>query len=345
MKKIIELRSDTFTKPTEAMRKAMYEAVVGDDVYLEDPTVNQLEQMAAEKFNKEAALLVVSGTMANILAISTLCNHGDQAVVYRSSHIYNLEVGAITNVCGVQPRAIHSLNGEIDTDQFKQQIIKADIQRAPTTLLCLENSFDLDQGLALAPGQLKNAVSLAKKNGLSLYLDGARIFNTSIALGIPVSELCSQMDAISFCLSKGLGCPIGAILLGRKSFIEKARRNRQGLGGGWRQAGVIAAAGIVALDQMVERLVDDHNHARRLAGALSSMGFNINMDNVQTNIINADISPWKIKTTEIKFRLSDEMIYIKAIDDSRIRMVTHKDVSNSDIDRVIDVINQIKKEK
>jgi threonine aldolase len=333
--KCIELRSDTFTQPTNEMLYAMSNAVVGDDVYEEDPTVNELQCLAAEKFDKEAGLFLVSGTMANVVAISTICEHGDQAIVDPRSHIYNLELGAISSICGVQPRHFYFENDVYNLDKLKREIVKPDIQRATTSLLCLENSYDLNQGLAISRDQIEPVLNIAKENGMTVYLDGARIFNTSIALNVPVNKLCDGIDALSFCLSKGLCCPVGAVLLGTEEFIQKARRYRQRLGGGWRQAGYLAAAGIIALNNMVERLSEDHDKAKKLAEAMFSLGLNLKINDVQTNIINLDVSPLKISAVEFGKKLLRKKIRVKIIDKNRVRMVTHKDVSHNDIDYVI----------
>ena len=345
MKRIIDLRSDTVTTPTQEMRKAMMKAIVGDNVLKEDPTVNELERIAAEKFKKEAALFVVSGTMANIVAISSLCSHGDQAVVHDHSHIYNLEVGAISSICGVQPRAIPAPNGLFDLNQLEGEIYKSDIQKAPTTLICLENTFDLNQGLAISPQQIKAVVQVAQRHGVLIYLDGARIFNASIALNIDVDELCKDVDALAFCLSKGLGCPVGSILLGKADFISKARRECQRLGGGWRQAGILAAAGIIGINEMVNRLVEDHTNARHLANGLFDMGLGIDLDQVQTNIVNISLTPLEFKARDFTSLLLKNNIKVKEIGSERIRMVTHKDISQSDIRFVLDTIDQINKER
>lgn len=343
MKRFIDLRSDTFTQPTDHMRQAMMQAVVGDDVFKEDPTVNELEEMASRRFKKEAALFVATGTMANVTAISTLCNHGDQAVVHDRSHIYNLEVGAITSLCGVQPRAIPAPNGTYDLAQLEGEIHRSEIQKAPTTLICLENTFDLNRGLALSRQKMKDVAQVAKKHGIATYLDGARIFNASIALNTPVDELCRDVDAMSFCLSKGLACPVGSVMLGSRDFIQKARRFRQRLGGGWRQAGILAAAGIVALNEMVDRLADDHANAMELGKNLFELGLGVDLDQVQTNIVYVDLESWGYTAKAFCSALEKKNIKVKEIGLHQVRMVTNKDVTKADVELVLDAVKQIKK--
>jgi threonine aldolase len=329
--KMIDLRSDTVTQPTAEMRAAMYGAVVGDDVFGEDPTVKQLETMAAEMLNKEAGLFLVSGTMANQVAVLTLTKPGDQILVHDQSHIYNLEVGGLSATCGVQPRAFQVSNGVYPVDELAHQIYTASIQQAPTTLLCLENSHDLNQGLAIPGEHIDEVCQAAKDLNLAVYLDGARLFNAAIALDVDPAKLTRSVDLVAFCLSKGLACPVGSVLVGPHKLIDIAKRMRQRLGGGWRQAGILAAAGIIALEKMVDRLAEDHENARKLAAHLKNIGLGIDEMQVQTNIVMVNISHLPINAYDLSERMEARGILIRPIDQSRFRLVTHKDFHASEI--------------
>jgi threonine aldolase len=267
------------------MRAAMASAEVGDDVAGEDPTVNRLQAVAAERFAKESALFFPTGTMANQAAVMALCRSGDQVIVHRQSHIYNLEVNGLATLCGVQARAIETPDGLLRPADLKAEICAASLQEAPTTLLCLENSFDLNRGLAVPVDHINLVTSLAHGAGLKVFMDGARLFNAAVALEISVDTLTESVDAVAVCLSKGLACPVGSLLMGPTDFIARAKRMRQRLGGGWRQAGILASAGLVALEEMVDRLTEDHANAQRLAEGLLALGFSIDRDQVQTNIV------------------------------------------------------------
>jgi threonine aldolase len=339
MAKSIDLRSDTVTTPTDRMRDAMRNAVVGDDVLGEDPTVSQLEEMGAALFGKEAGLFLVSGTMANQVAVLSLCSYGDQIVVHRDSHIYNLEVGGLATTCGVQPRAIDAPRGRYDLTALRKELHPSDLQKAPTTLICLENTHDLNRGLAVPGDHIAEVCDLAKQHDISVYLDGARIFNAAIALGATVAALSEQVDAVAVCLSKGLGCPIGSLLMGPESLIRKARRMRQRIGGGWRQAGILAAAGIVALEEMVERLAKDHLNARSLAEGLIELGLDVDLEQVQTNIIHVSLEPHDLDAPAFCQQLADLGVKAKMIGPQEVRMVTHKDIEGPDIGRVLEAVN------
>lgn len=336
MNRLIDLRSDTVTVPTARMRDAMRDSIVGDDVLGEDVTVQRLEAMAADMFRMEAALFLVSGTMANQVAVGTLCNHGDQIIVHRRSHIYNLEVAGLSTLCGVQPRAIDVSDGWYDLDQLDREVHDSGLQTAPTTLICLENSFDLNRGLAVPADCISNVSEYARQKGMNVYLDGARIFNAAIALGVSVASICDSVDMVAFCLSKGLGCPIGSLLLGSQANIQKARRLRQRLGGGWRQAGILAAAGIVALNEMVDRLLEDHIHAKLLAEGLVALGFHIDLEHVHTNIIHVELSNHDIEAVDFCSRLAQQGVRAKTIGRYEVRMVTHKDIQRVDIEAVLE---------
>lgn len=334
----IDLRSDTVTKPSQEMRQFMMEAAVGDDVMKEDPTVKKLEKVCADLFGKEAALFVASGTMANQIAILTLCDSGDQIIVHDQSHIFNLEVSGLVCTCQVQPRAIPAPNGEYALSDLVDHIRPRAIQEAPTKLVCFENSFDLNRGLALPPETLQPAVRLAKEKNLQTYLDGARIFNTAVALKTDLDALCQDMDAVAFCLSKGLGCPIGSVLLGESGFIKEALRMRQRLGGGWRQAGILAAAGLYALENMIDRLETDHENAKFLADHLVKLGLQIEIDQVQTNIILINTEAIPTSAGEFCAKLEDLGVLAKPVRPQAVRMVTHYGIDRDDLLSVIETI-------
>jgi len=264
MEKIIDLRSDTVTKPTPEMREAMKNAVVGDDILRDDPTVIELEEMAAEILGKEMAAFTVSGTMSNEIAVMVYTKPGDEIIVFSDSHIYNLETGGLSAISGVQPRPVKTETGIYDSEFLKQAIMPEDVQRARTRLICLENSFHLDRGLAVRRVDYEQTIEIAKEKDIPLFMDGARIFNATIALNVNVRELVDFSDSVAVCLTKGLAAPLGSILAGRKDFIEEARRVKQRLGGGMRQAGAIAAPGAIALTKMVRRLDEDHINAKKI---------------------------------------------------------------------------------
>ena len=334
MKKI-DLRSDTVTQPTAEMRAAMRDAVVGDDVLGEDPTVERLEAMAAEMLDKEAGLFLASGTMANQVAVLTLTNPGDQILVHDQSHIYNLEEGGLTTTCRVHPRTFQVRNGIYPVDELVRQTYAASIQQAPTTLLCLENTHDLNQGLAIPSQHINEVCQTAKDLDLAVYLDGARIFNAAIALNVDPGELTHSVDMVGFCLTKGLACPVGSVLVGSHKQIDLARRMRQRLGGGWRQAGILAAAGIIALEKMIDRLAEDHENARMLATELKKIGLGIDEAQVQTNIILVNLSHLRINAYDLSVQMAAKGILIKPIDQNHIRLVTHIDFDTSDIDKTV----------
>lgn len=338
MNRIIDLRSDTVTVPTQRMRRAMFDAPVGDDVLGEDPTVQRLEATAAEIFGKEAALFVVSGTMANQTAVMTLCSRGDQIVVHDRSHMYNLEVGGLASTCGVQSRAIRAPGGRYNLADLDREIHRADIQRAPTTLVCLENTFDLNRGLAVPAEHIREVCDLARKKSVRVYMDGARIFNAAIALKTKAARLVEDVDVVGTCLSKGLGCPVGSLLAGTREFVAEARRMRQRLGGGWRQAGVLAAAGIVGIEEMVERLAEDHEKAHLLAKGLKGLGLGVDMAQVQTNIVHVDLAPLGVSSETFCGRLSAHGVKAKPVGAMDMRMVTHKDIEPEDIDTTLKAV-------
>lgn len=338
MDRIIDLRSDTVTTPTEKMRDAMRNAAVGDVVLNEDPTVQKLEEMGARLFGKEAALLTVSGTMSNQVAVLSLCQKGDQIIVHDRSHMYNLEVAGLASICGVQTRPIPAPGGRYDLARLEREIIPPQIQTAPTTLICLENTFDLNRGLVIPKSHIDEVAALAKRYKIKVYMDGARILNAAVKLKTTAAELCQNVDAVALCLSKSLACPVGSLLVGSSEFIARARRMRQMLGGGWRQAGIIAAAGIVALEEMVDRLAEDHENARQLAEGLIKIGLDIDLAQVQTNIVHLDLSNTGRTAADFCAALAEKGVRIKAVGPYEARMVTHKDFCAADTKRVLEAV-------
>ena len=340
--KIIDLRSDTVTHPTPEMRRAIFEAEVGDDVYGEDPTVNRLEAMAAERTGKEAALFTTSGTQSNLIAVLAQTRHGNEIILGNQSHIFWYEVGGAAAIGGTVLRTIpNDKLGRLDRNDIEQAVRGKNIHYPETALLCLENTHNRCGGAVLDADYTAGVCAIAHSHGVKVHLDGARIFNASVALGVSVSALARDVDSVSFCLSKGLCAPVGSLLCGNKEFIERARKCRKMLGGGMRQAGVIAAAGIVAMTSMVDRLAEDHANARRLAEGLASVSrISLEQDEVPTNIV--------------LFKLSEELPvdgFIGGLEKAGLRLsprggnlfraVTHRMVSSSDIDEALARINTV----
>jgi threonine aldolase len=340
--KIIDLRSDTFTHPTPEMRKAMFEAEVGDDVYGEDPTVNRLETKAAEMMGKEAALFTTSGTQSNLIAVLTHTHHGDEIIVGDEAHIFWYEVGGASVLGGAIMHTVPTDScGRLNLDDIEPAIRSKDIHYPETTLLCLENTHNRCGGMVLTVDYTDEICNLAHAQGLKVHLDGARIFNAAIALGVPVEELTRNSDSIALCLSKGLSAPVGSLLCGGRDFIERARKFRKMLGGGMRQAGVIAAAGIVALETMVDRLAEDHANARRLAEGLAEIkGISLAQEEVPTNIVMFRVTP-ELSAGEFLRTLDSTGVKVGLRDGRPFRAVTHWMVSSSDIDEALTRIETV----
>ncbi len=329
MARIIDLRSDTVTRPTDEMRRAMAEAEVGDDVYGEDPTVNRLERLAAEIIGKEAALFFPTGTMANQAAVMTHTRRGDEVLLEAESHIYFYEVGAIAVLSGVIPRLIQGRNGIITPEAFVSVLRTPNIHFPRTRLLCIENTHNRAGGTVMSVEETRALACQAKALGLSIHLDGARIFNAAAALSVDAKELAAPADSVMFCLSKGLSAPAGSMLAGSREFIAEARKNRKILGGGMRQAGVLAAAGIVALTRMRDRLVEDHQTARLLAQKLAGIpGIQCDPDAVKTNMVMADTLG---SAQELVEAMKSVGVLANAVGPRRIRFVTHREVDASDV--------------
>ena len=322
----IDLRSDTLTVPTPAMREAMATCEVGDDVFGEDPTINKLQDMAAERLGFEAALLVCSGTMGNLTAMLTHCGRGEEIILGDQSHIYVYEGGGTAVVGGIHPRAIaNQPDGTLKLDDIERAIRPKDQHYPETRAVCLENTHNRMGGAVLTPDYTRQVADLAHAHGLKLHIDGARIFNAAAALNVDVKELTHDADSVTFCLSKGLSAPVGSMLCGSREFITLAHKRRKVLGGGLRQGGIIAAAGIVALEQMTERLRDDHVNARAFASALSNVaGLHVNLDSVMSNMAYFDIDPaLPFDAAELCRRAATLRVKMLPTAPRRIRAVLH----------------------
>lgn len=338
---IVDLRSDTVTKPTDEMRIAMAQADVGDDVYGEDPTVIKLESLAAEMVGKEAALFVPSGTMGNQVCVMTHTQRGDEVIVEAESHIYYYEVGAMAVLSGVQARTVRGVRGVMDPDDVRRAIRDKNIHFPRTSLVTLENTHNRGGGKVLPLENMKAIYEIAKEHGLNVHLDGARIFNAQVATGIPAKEYCAYADSVMFCLSKGLAAPVGSIVAGSREFIERARKNRKMLGGGMRQAGVLAAAGIVALTKMVDRLAEDHDNAKLLAIELAKMGYGVDPDHVETNMVMVSTDPLHMDAGTLVRKMHERGVLFNAVSSSTVRLVTHKDISRDDVFRALEHFEQV----
>lgn len=342
MKEFIDLRSDTVTKPTPAMRKAMAEAEVGDDVYGEDPTVNTLQEKVAQILGKEAAIFVPTGTMANQLAIKSHTQPGDEVILEATSHSYNFEGGAGAALSGVQFYCIQGTRGVLDPAQIEGAIRPIDQHFAVTRLISLENTHNRGGGSVYPIERIRDIYRLAKSKGLMVHLDGARLWNASVAAGVKPHEYAQWADSVSVCLSKGLGAPIGSLVAGPKTFISRVHRFRKMFGGGMRQVGIIAAAGIYALDHHFHRLADDHRNAKRLAEGLKGLrGISVDPASVETNIVIFDISGTGMASSRLAEVMKKEGLLIHALPNQKIRLVTHLDVSSDDVERALGAFREI----
>lgn len=341
--KYIDLRSDTVTLPTKQMRDFIYNAQVGDDVYGEDPSVNRLEKMAAEILGKEAAMFVTSGTQGNQICVMTHTQPGDEIILEEKCHIITYEVGGIGRLAGVQARLIPGKNGIMEPSDIEAAIREDDIHFPKTKLICLENTHNRAGGTVIPLDILKSTYEVAKKHNIPVHMDGARIFNAASYLNQPVKEIAKYADSVMFCLSKGLCAPVGSVVVGSKDFISKARKFRKMLGGGMRQAGFLAAAGIVALEQMTSRLNEDHENARLLAQGLSEIpGISIDMDTVQTNIVICNISGLKMTASEFAAKLYEKGIRVNGGNSTMVRFVTHYWINRDDIEATIEVVKSLR---
>jgi threonine aldolase len=341
MVKYSDFRSDTVTRPTEKMRRAMAEAEVGDDVLGDDPTVQKLEASAAERMGKESGLFVPSGTMGNSIAVKAWTRELEEVIVEARSHIYNMESTHMTFISRVTPRPLSSRRGAMDPDDIEKNIRKPSVHLPRTSLVCVENTHNNWSGAVLPIENIKAIRAVADRHGLRVHMDGARIFNASTASGVPVKDYARLADSVMFCLSKGLSAPVGSLLVGDKDFIEYGRRIRKALGGGMRQVGVLAAAGIVALTEMVDRLKEDHQRAKRLAAAIAGLpGVELDPGTIETNIIIFNFSHPRLSVSEFLTELRNQGILALALTGG-IRLVTHKDVDDQDVDRAVAAFRQI----
>jgi threonine aldolase len=336
---LIDLRSDTVTKPTAAMRQAMLEAEVGDDVYGEDPTVNRLEQRAAEIAGKEAALFVPTGTMGNTIAVKLLTEHGQEVIADSRAHVLDYELSMVAWFSGCVIRAIQTQDGILSWEEVKRMIRPLSPYSAPTGLVTIENTHNMHGGTVYPMRTVREICDGAHECGVPVHMDGARIFNAAAALGMPVREIAAPADTLMFCLSKGLGAPAGSIVAGRADKIAKGRLYRKRLGGGMRQVGVLAAAGLVALEETPKRLFDDHCNAKYLAEGLSRIpGITIDPQRVQTNIAVFDVSGTGMAPAAISARLRERGVLINSINERQMRAVTHYDVSREQCAQALETI-------
>jgi threonine aldolase len=336
---LIDLRSDTVTKPTAAMRHAMLEAEVGDDVYGEDPTVNRLEQRAAEIAGKEAALFVPTGTMGNTIAVKLLTEHGQEVIADSRAHVLDYELSMVAWFSGCVIRSIQTQDGILSWDEVKRMIRPLSPYSAPTGLVTIENTHNMHGGTVYPMRTVREICDGAHERGVPVHMDGARIFNAAAALGMPVREIAAPADTLMFCLSKGLGAPAGSILAGPAEKIAKGRLYRKRLGGGMRQVGVLAAAGLVALEETPKRLFDDHCNAKYLAEGLSRIpGITIDPQRVQTNIAVFDVSGTGMAPAAISARLRERGVLINAINERQMRAVTHYDVSREQCAQALETV-------
>jgi threonine aldolase len=340
--RIVDLRSDTVTLPTEEMLDAIRRAELGDDVYGEDPTVNRLEVLAAEKMGKEAALLTTSGTQANLVSLMSQTKRGDEVILETDAHLYYYEVGAFSALGGLVPRLVRGHMGVITPNDLERVLRPPDIHFPPTSLICIENTHNRAGGTMWIPSQIKAISDFAKSRALKVHMDGARIFNAAVAQDLNVREFTRYVDTLMFCLSKGLSAPVGSLVVGDHEFIDRARRYRKMLGGGMRQAGVIAAAGIIAIEKMVDRLKEDHANAKMLAKGLAKIeGISLDPIDVQTNIVLYDVSGLGATAEDWVTKMNEFGVKAGAQEGGRVRMVTHRGIEKEDIEYTLSVAEKI----
>jgi len=341
--RIVDLRSDTVTMPTAAMRQAMFQAEVGDDVYREDPTVTALEILGAQMMGKEAGLFVTSGTMGNQVAAMVHTKRGDEIICEAEAHIYFFEVAGLACLSGAQVRPVAGDRGILTADMIRGSIRAVDVHAPDTGLICVENTHNRAGGTCYSLAGLAAIKQLAGQHNIPVHMDGARIFNAAVAQGVAVKEIAQHADSVQFCLSKGLAAPVGSLLVGTQRFIGQARRIRKMVGGGMRQAGIIAAAGIVALQSMVERLTEDHENAKRLADGIASIGYEIDLSTVQTNIVIFSVAGLKVYAPKLVAALGENGVKASAFGEQRVRLVTHFGIERADIDYTVDILAKLKK--
>lgn len=333
----INFRSDTQTLPTDEMLDAMRSAPLGDDVAGEDPTVNKLEAMAAERLGKEAAMLVISGTMGNLVALMTHATGlGGEVLVDPEAHIFYYEGGGLCSIAGWTPMPVMSHAGMLDPDEVAAAIRKPDVHYPSSRLLCLENTHNRSGGRVIPLDLHKKLCNVAHERGLAVHLDGARIFNAAVASGVPVSAFAEDCDSVQFCLSKGLSCPLGSVLVGSAEFIARARHHRKRVGGGMRQAGIIAAAGIVGLEKMIDRLAADHANAQVLASGISEIpGLSVDMAGVQTNMVNVNHTGTGLNTSDVVAKIKAAGVLVGGRAPNAFRMVVNRHAGKAEIEEAI----------
>jgi threonine aldolase len=342
MNHYIDLRSDTVTKPSPAMREAIFKAEVGDDVFEDDPTVIKLEMIVADLLGKENALFVPSGTMANQICLRTLTHPGDEVILEEGSHIFNYEVGSASALSGLQFYPVKGIRGVITSEQIKERIRPDDIHIPQTKVISLENTHNRAGGTVFPLDEIKRIAGIASEQKIKMHLDGARLWNAVIATGTPLHTWAKPFDSVSVCLSKGLGAPIGSVIAGSGEFIQKARRSRKMLGGGMRQVGIIAAAGIYAIENNFNRLIEDHRNAELLAEKLSEIeGLKIDLESVQTNIVVIDIKSTKKSVNQTLKELKDKGVLLVPFGKDKIRAVTHLDLKTEDILKAIEKSKEV----
>jgi threonine aldolase len=343
--RFVDMRSDTLTRPTAEMSRAMAGADVGDDVFGEDPTVNKLEELAADRMGKEAALFVASGTMGNLVSLLAHCGRGEEIILGSFAHTFYFEQGGSAAVGGIHPRTLpNQTDGTLLLADIESAIRTDNVHFPRTRLIVLENTHNLCGGYPLDIAYMQAVGDIARRHGLKIHVDGARIFNAAVALDVPAATLAADADSVSFCLSKGLAAPVGSVVCGSREFVSEARRARKILGGGMRQAGVLAAAGIVALNAMVDRLADDHANARKLAEGLAGMpGISIDPEQIHTNIVYFEVDRKDTTVEELVKRLDDNGARMLPVGPGRIRAVTNYHISADDIDYVLGVAARVLK--
>jgi len=339
---VIDLRSDTVTKPTNEMRQAMYKAEVGDDVYRDDPTVNRLEQLAAREMGKEAALFVASGTMANQAAVMTHTKRGDEIILGKNSHIYVNEVGGIAYLAGVQTALVTETDGVMDYQAVEEKIRAENIHFPETSLICVENTHNKAGGRVVPIEEMEKIHRIGQKHNIPVHLDGARIYNAAAYLNVKAKEIARHCDSVNVCLSKGLCAPIGSVLAGSREFIERARKYRKMLGGGMRQAGIVAAAGIIAIEKMSKRLGEDHEKAMILARGLNSLdGVSVDIDKVQTNLIMVDFGAAGLNGIQVAEKLKSNGILINGSPSPVVRFAVHYYITEEDVKRTVQTVKMV----
>ncbi len=342
MSTTIDLRSDTVTLPTPRMMEAIAHAELGDDVFGEDPTVKRLQRLAAEKLGKEDALFVASGTMGNLVAVLTHCGRGDEMIAGDQAHVFFYEAGGSAALGGVHVRTVPNGRGVPSLADVEAAIRPEDVHFPHSKLLCLENTHNRCGGVAVTPRQTAELVDLAHRHGLKVHLDGARLFNAAVALGVDVKELARGCDSVNICLSKGLAAPVGSVLVGSAEFIAAARRNRKVVGGGMRQAGILAAAGIVALEEMIDRLSEDHTNARILAAGLAGVtSLTVDLTTVQTNIVVVGIARPGMTPAQFTSSMQELGVRVNGFGGNTVRMVTHYGIERDDIHRAIEAASKV----